>query len=104
MYIQTITSSERDSEVCVSCPNACCPAGGVYFDPRPGHCCEGCELSRRSGLLTQCPNCGPQVPTGDVEWLDYLSGELTLAEMRHKIGLRESEFYRRKFDAESEGV
>ena len=76
MHIQTIKASERDSEVCISCPNPGCPVNGCRVDPR------SCEL------FWQCPNCGPQMPTGDIEWLDYLSGELTLKEMRAKIKKR----------------
>lgn len=92
MYIETITSSERDSEVCVSCPQC---GASEYFDPRPGMHCGDCEAIRQSGIFYKCPFCGPQTPTGDVEWLSFLTGELTLAELRHAIGMRRSAFYRR---------
>jgi hypothetical protein len=66
MHIETITSRESDTEICVTCPQC---RTFEYFDPRPWRHCEDCMAIRASDFIRVCPKCGPSPATGDVEWL-----------------------------------
>lgn len=68
MIIETITSRDTDTEICVTCPD--CKAF-EYFDPRPWHHCINCMEIRVNDFIRKCTDCGCDKPaTGDVHWLN----------------------------------
>lgn len=66
MHIETITKSETDTEICVTCPGC---GDFEYFDPRPWRHCTDCMKIRASDFIRGCPKCGESKATGDTQWL-----------------------------------